>query len=185
MCVFLSKKCHSLVQGLVRSNCSSFDQLHPKTLSVESVCQPFAKIFDWQARKSKWLLVSENWTGAHSLLLLSAKVLHVSEHRAGVFVPWRTTTAHDCGQKVAEAHRQSATLLDLCLCVFSAPQSQNHSSRQAAFLKERETSVKQIKHKPTNHRRRLISAALKGEPGMSDDYPLWISQWRRAVCHHK
>lgn len=32
---------------------------------------------------------------------------------------------------------------------------------------------------------RLISALLKGEAGMRDESPLWISQWHTAVCHHK
>lgn len=71
-------------------------------------------------------------------------------------------------------------------CLFGAPRSQiaAQAGRQAA-LRQGGRGVKQIKHKPTNHRRWLISAVLKGEPGMSDDSPLWISQWRCAVCHHE
>lgn len=45
-------------------------------------------------------------------------------------------------------------------------------NRGPAYATERERGLKQIKHKPTNHRRRLISAVLKGEPGMSDEPPL-------------
>lgn len=57
-----------------------------------------------------------------------------------------------------------------CVCLVHLTAKSRH--RQAAFSTERERGVKQIKHKPTNHRRRLISAVLKGEPGMSDDSPL-------------
>lgn len=57
-----------------------------------------------------------------------------------------------------------------CVCLVHLTAKSQH--RQAAFFQQRGRGVKQIKHKPTNHRRRLISAVLKGEPGMSDDSPL-------------
>ncbi len=72
----------------------------------------------------------------------------------------------------------------VCLRVFGAPHSQI-TAQAGSLFRQRGRGVKQIKHKPTNHRRWLISAVLKGEPGMSDDSPLWISQWRCTVCHHE
>lgn len=74
--------------------------------------------------------------------------------------------------------------VSLSLCVFGAPLSQIATEAGKPF-QQRGRGVKQIKHKPTNHRRRLISTVLKGEPGMSDDSPVWISQWRCALCHHE
>lgn len=87
-----------------------------------------------------------------------------------------------------EGGEKAALCTSLCVCfwvfVWRTSQPNRGAGRQAA-LRQGGRGVKQIKHKPTNHRRWLISAVLKGEPGMSDDSPLWISQWRRAVCHHE
>lgn len=69
--------------------------------------------------------------------------------------------------------------LCVCWCVWSTLQP-NHNTGRQSFQRSR--GVKKIKHKPTNHRCRLISALLQGEPGRRDDSPLWISQWHSAVC---
>lgn len=61
-------------------------------------------------------------------------------------------------------------------CVFAAPHAAKSQTQAGLlfflFFQQRSgRRAKQIKHKLTNHRRRLISAVLKGEPGMSDDPP--------------
>ena len=61
----------------------------------------------------------------------------------------------------------------VCVCVWWNSQRNCGTARQP--LRQRGRGVKEIKHKPTNHRRRLISAVLKGEPGTSDESLLWIS----------
>lgn len=84
------------------------------------------------------------------------------------------------GEKSGAVYIFVCLFLSVCLAHLTAK-----SRHRQAALRQGGRGVKQIKHKPTNHRRWLISAVLKGEPGMSDDSPLWISQWRCAVCHHE
>lgn len=127
-----------------------------------------------------WALV---WsTAAHMFvrMWLSASVWYcVSE--ATCSVSERQGKEEGGGRKVA-----LCTSLCVCFWVFVWRTSQpNRGAGRQAALRQGGRGVKQIKHKPTNHRRWLISAVLKGEPGMSDDSPLWISQWRCAVCHHE
>lgn len=61
-----------------------------------------------------------------------------------------------------------ASVSSLCpsasVCIRCTSQLNCGTGRQR--FRQRGRGVKQIKHKPTNHRRRLISAVLKGKPGM-------------------
>lgn len=71
------------------------------------------------------------------------------------------------GEKSGAVYIFVCLFLSVCLAHLTAK-----SRRRQAALRQGGRGVKQIKHKPTNHRRWLISAVLKGEPGMSDDSPL-------------
>lgn len=77
--------------------------------------------------------------------------------------------------------------LGLCVsaCVFLVKTRSEIAAQPGSLFRQSGRGVRQIKHKPANHRRRLISAVLKGEPGMSDESLLWISQWCTTVCLHE